>query len=164
MNNIKWIFGGAIILIFIGLIFYAGRSSKKCPECPQIVERDSVYIIPLPPQHAEIHLTVHGKPAKSVKDSILNVDSSSQIQTVIYSELIDTVITFQNDSLDFVAEITFDDSSKTFNNLFDFNLRVKKRIEEIWHEVPIPYKPEIWQNGFVILLEIMVAFLFGLIL
>lgn len=161
----KWEYAviGIIFLIWTGLSVYSGYHLRKVPKCPEItiIPKDSTDSTSV---HLEVtkpaEITKLKKPFNLAKDSIVNVDSCSQKQT--YSEIIDTTIVFNSDSLDFVADINFD--GEKFNNYFDFNLRVKKVFETIIHEVPIPYKAEIYQHPLVIVLGLITAFLFGLAL
>ena len=149
---------------------------KKDKVCPEIRIKDSSYTVPLPPQHASLEIT---KPATPIYSDSGVFDSSGDSMGVYppleshkpkyYNELIDTIIVFKNDSLktadslDFVADINFDMETKTFDNTFDFVLRPTKEVVEIEKEVFVPMKPEIWQNGFVIVLGLVTAFLFGLV-
>ena len=119
---------GIISLIVVGLAVFGGYHLKKDKVCPEI-KTDTVYVTKTDTIHQAITMFIKAK-----ADTVF-VDS--KIQSVNYSELIDSAVIFKSDSLDFVAEIVFNDSTKAFNNFFDFNLRIKRQIEEIWHEVPI---------------------------
>jgi hypothetical protein len=153
-NTIKWIIGGFIFFTLIGLSFYSGRKSVKIPN--QIHLIDTVYYSKTDTITRTIHKVIKAKPDTVYIDSVNSY--------LVYTEVVDTLITFKSDSLDFVAEITFNDSSKSFYNLFDFNLRVKKVIEEIIKEVPYYMPPEIWETPLVIIMGLVIAFLSGLAL
>lgn len=157
MDKLKWIIVITIFVIWTGLAVFSGYHLKKDKVCPEI-RADTVYV--------EKTDTVHQTFTKFIKGRIdtVFVDSSKQIQTITANELIDTVIIFQNDSLDFVADINFSTKDQKFENFFDFNLRVSQRIKEVVKEVLVPMKPEIWQNGWVILLMVITSFLFGITL
>lgn len=160
---VKWIIGGLIFITLVGLSFYSGYKFRES-KIPKL-SRDSVsvHLNPLPPQHAEFHTVKPGKVGYQVKP-VSSKLTDSTYKDVTYTEVIDSIITFKSDSLDFVAEIVFNDSTKTFDNYFDFNLRLKEKVTEIFREVPIFYQPEIWQNPFVIVLGIITAFLFGVVI
>jgi len=156
----KWYWIAVLLVLIVGLSFFGGYSVKKC-ECPEV--RDSVEITekPLPPKDASLHITKPAKPKKPidlVKDSTVNIDSCPQKQT--FTQIIDTTIVFNSDSLDFVAEIDFD--GEKFNNFFDFSLR--KFGEKIIHYVKAPARLEVYQEPLVIALIALTSFLFGLVL
>lgn len=169
MDKLKWIIVITIIVIWTGLAVFSGYHLKKDKVCPEIRIKNSTYTVPLPPQHASLEVT---KPATPIySDSIPHPEDSCEVypwfepyKPKYYNQLTDTVIIFQNDSLDFVADINFSTKDQKFENFFDFNLRVSQRIKEVVREVLVPMKPEIYQEPFVILLMVITSFLFGIAL
>lgn len=157
MDKLQWIIAITIFLIWTALAVFSGYHLKKDKVCPEI-KTDTTYIMKID--------TVRQTFTKFIKGRVDTVfaDSSKQVQDITANELIDTVIIFQNDSLDFVADINFSTKSQEFRNFFDFNLRASERIKEIVKEVLVPMGPEIYQNEWVIALIAVASFLFGLAL
>lgn len=155
MDKLQWIIVITIFVVWTALAIFSGYHLKKDKVCPEI-KIDTVYV--------ERTDTIHQTFTKFIKGKIdtVFVDSSGQIQTITANELIDTTIIFQNDSLDFIADIYFSTKDQKFENFFDFNLRVSQRIKEVVREVFVPQKLAFFQEPITIILLLAVAFLFGL--